>query len=237
MYKVFTAIGGSNGFLEYRIWALDTGAYVCHCRFDVSRYDASLYQLLGVYLPDSIKRSVVKRQAEFLSGRFAAAKVLNMLDMPAVDVEIGAHRSPVWPEGITASISHSNSNAICVASITQRCKFVGVDIERWLSPRSARQISNLVVDSFEKFYFDSLTISFEQCITIAFSAKESLYKALYPSVKRYLDFDVARIKSICLEDGVVALVITKDLSEDIKQGMEYSCRIQTDQLGVLTLIA
>lgn len=235
---MYTDVNESGGFLKYRSWDIsDAGpAYACYCLHDINCYHQNLYEALGIHLPESIKNSVRKRQAEFLSGRFAASRALGLLGLKGFNIGIGEHRNPVWPENVIASISHCDARAICMASLKDQKKMIGVDIENWLTGQSARQISYLVAGRQEKSYFETLSLPFEQCVTIAFSAKESLYKAIFPSVNRYLDFDVARVENICQEAGTVSLVITRDLSDQIKQDTEYTCYVKTDNVGVMTFV-
>jgi 4'-phosphopantetheinyl transferase EntD len=57
----------------------------------------------------------IKRQQEFCSGRFCAHQALDRLgyhDIPLLADQYGA---PVWPCGITGSISHSGGIAVAAA--------------------------------------------------------------------------------------------------------------------------
>ncbi len=52
------------------------------------------------------------RRTQFLCGRWCAARALEQLDAAAQVIGRGADREPVWPPGITGSISHSGDWAI-----------------------------------------------------------------------------------------------------------------------------
>lgn len=98
---------------------------------------------------------------------------------------------------------------------------VGIDIETLLDACAAREVLPLIGPVAAK---DPLSR------TLAFSAKESLFKALYPHVG-YFGFDAARF------DAFHLLVLTQDLSPDWPAGYRFSvlCRIGHGQ--VLTWIA
>ena len=52
---------------------------------------------------------------------------------------------------------------------------------------------------------------FAQALTLAFSAKESLFKALFPQVKIYMGFDCARVAA--LDDKTLVLVLSRPAGE------------------------
>ncbi|WP_419718484.1 hypothetical protein [Erwinia aphidicola] len=59
---------------------------------------------LNILVPDSIRLSVKKRQAELLAGRYMAKLCLEALSVVDRDVLIGYQREPMWPEGVTSAI-------------------------------------------------------------------------------------------------------------------------------------
>lgn len=56
-----------------------------------------------------------KRQQEFCSGRFCAHRVLDRLGYQDIPVLADQYGAPVWPSGITGSISHSGGKAVAAA--------------------------------------------------------------------------------------------------------------------------
>ena len=64
-----------------------------------------------------------KRKADHLAGRIAAAHALPDHTVPA----IGPSGEPLWPQGISGSITHSGTQAIAV--VTQYPALIGIDCE------------------------------------------------------------------------------------------------------------
>jgi 4'-phosphopantetheinyl transferase EntD len=81
------------------------------------------------------------------------------------------------------------------------------------------------------------SLNFSQAFTLAFSAKESLFKALYPSVGYYFDFSVANITQFNSESNSFTLVLTEDLTAELTKGTEFNGFFQQIEQQVLTLIA
>ena len=72
-----------------------------------------------------------KRKADHLAGRIAAAHALPDHTVPA----IGPSGEPLWPQGISGSITHSGTQAIAV--VTQYPALIGIDCETILSENEA----------------------------------------------------------------------------------------------------
>ena len=60
-------------------------------------------------------------------------------------VRVGNNRSPVWPENMIGSISHSSYSASAIVGYRNQCLGVGIDIEKIVSQRSLRAIGKMVV--------------------------------------------------------------------------------------------
>ena len=70
---------------------------------------------------------------------------------------------------------------------------LGIDIERLQDDQPWLDIQHLIVPGDELTVLSSLALA--KAICLAFSAKESLFKAFYPSVRSFKDFTAARIVS------------------------------------------
>ncbi|ASO28777.1 enterobactin synthase [Vibrio anguillarum] len=148
----------------------------------------------GISLPSSLNQAVLKRHCEFLAGRMCAKHCLTKLDQSqSLTLEIGKGNQAVWPQNIVGSISHCHGYAIAAATHqTQACAALGIDIEQlirdeWLS--DIRQQVMIPAEHIFAHHFAQLA-SF---ITLIFSAKESIYKAIYPWVEQVLDFHVVEL--------------------------------------------
>ncbi|MDP5253786.1 MULTISPECIES: 4'-phosphopantetheinyl transferase [unclassified Vibrio] len=159
-------------------------------------------------LPSPIADAPFVRQQEFLAGRKAADKALKAINIDAPMLPIGDHRSPLWPEGVTGSISHKGAWAIACAQRQDVRQYLGVDIEQPLSVGVANAIATVCADDDERAYLSRhvrLVLGdkafhdvggdndWALLITALFSAKESLFKAVYPAVNQYLEFSDAKL--------------------------------------------
>lgn len=209
-------------------------------QYKLSNYKESLYPTLNVHCPQSIKNSVIKRQAEFLAGRYAALRVLQKLDMPTCNIPIGNNRSPVWPQGVVGSISHSNTTAICAAARNNHYQHLGIDIESKLSLALVNEIEKIIINTNEANLLRSSSthnLSFTDAFTLVYSAKESLFKALHPEVNNYFDFSAAELTKLCNKTKQFELVLLQDLSLKLTAGTLFIGKFYFDETQVITLIA
>lgn len=133
-----------------------------------------------------------KRQTEHLAGRIAAAYALQEVGEKNVPA-IGDQRQPLWPAPWYGSISHSKQTALAVVSVRP----VGIDIERIMTPSLAADLESSIVNAEEKMLLDASGLPFELALTLAFSAKESAFKACHANVQAgrgFTDFELVYIK-------------------------------------------
>lgn len=208
------------------------------CSFDIKHYQSTYYPLLSIAQPPEIGRSALKRQAEFLVGRFLAKTALKQLGAPslACHLDIGTRGEPLWPHGVVGSISHRHGMALCAVAHQSDYPFLGVDIEQWLSPELAQALQADIVSPDEITVLKATSLPYAQALTLTFSAKESLYKALYPEVKQFFDFFVAEVVELNPLEGALILRLTTTLSNHHQQGQCYHCQILSQQEVVMTLI-
>lgn len=121
------------------------------------------------------------RLAGFSSGRHCARLAQHRLGLlPEAVVREG--RVPVWPTGY-GSISHSHSLAIAV--VCKSSNSVGIDIE---------EVDRIAEKLWAKIFTPAELSKLDPTLAaIAFSAKESGYKAIYPIGQRYIGFHEAEI--------------------------------------------
>jgi len=209
------------------------------CEFQINRYSDSLFEQMGIRFPQSIKRSVVKRRAEFLSGRYSAKQALkhpifNLQNIP--DIPIGVHNSPVWPKAVRGSITHNSTNAVCAVGLKSDIKFLGIDIECILTEQKAKNISSLIHDSTEANFLLTKGIQANKATTLIFSAKESLFKALYPFVNEYFDFQEAKVKILDTHDQTIKLELEKPFRELHNLKQSYLVKFEFYSHFVITML-
>lgn len=129
-----------------------------------------------------------KRKAEHLAGRMAAAQALYALTGQASVPGIGSQREPLWPAGIFGSISHCGQQALAVVS---RLGPLGVDIEEIADQTLAQEIEGSVIDDAEREVLRALP--FPLAVTLAFSAKESAYKAFPAQVTGFASVKISAL--------------------------------------------
>lgn len=207
------------------------------CEFDPNCYNDTLAAtLLGEALPAPLRSAVVKRQAEFVAGRFLARQALLALQAPATTVGIGPQRNPLWPQGFTGALSHSNQRAICLVAHQAQHPVLGIDLETLLSPSVARDIAGSVLVDAEHRLVGGLQAPDPTLLTLIFSAKESLFKALYPQVGAYFDFSAARLVAVDWQSGRFTLELLQELTPALGKQRQFCGRFYLQHDQVLTLI-
>jgi len=209
----------------------------CRNVFSLKHFDRRLFNVYNISFPDSLTGAVNKRQAEFLAGRCAASSVLSHLGYKNTFVPIGKHRSPIWPNGIIGSITHTNTTALCSVANAKDRMFLGIDLENWLSDKTIQETKRLIVTQKEERLLRNSGMSFNHAMTLVFSAKESLFKALYPNVGDYFDFLAAEIVGISVEQRRFELRLCKKLSSVLPMGHYFKGHFRLDTDAILTLIA
>ena len=205
--------------------------------YDIALYKDELFYSLGIMMPEELNHSVFKRRADFLAGRYVAKKAIRELRHDVYDVHLGSDRAPIWPTGIIGSISHSNSIAISVVSLKEDNQYLGVDIESFIGEDIAFEIKNQIINKQEEITLNSSGLPFCICLTLAFSAKESIYKAMYPKVKRYFDFSDVNIINLCLTRKIILLEVVSEIPEVLGVGKYFECIFSIESSYVLTLVS
>ncbi|TFJ80029.1 hypothetical protein NSK_008587 [Nannochloropsis salina CCMP1776] len=140
----------------------------------------------------------------FLGGRLALRRSLRKLPQP-IRIEQAVLRdekgAPALPSHVQASISHKQDLAICLLRSVEEdpnraLSNIGVDIEICQPRPSTNSIATRVLTRREQDELGglaSLGISGESELLLRFSLKESVYKAIYPFLRRYVAFQEAEV--------------------------------------------
>lgn len=126
-----------------------------------------------------------QRRAAYSSGRRVAHAALEALGETAGPVT-SCGRLPCWPAGVVGSIAHSRTLAVAVAARAREVRGVGVDLEA--EGRVGERLAARVLVDAERQRLA------EAHWTLAFSAKEAVYKAVNPVVGEYLGFGDVEIE-------------------------------------------
>lgn len=118
------------------------------------------------------------RRSEFALGRACARRALARLGVAAEPLLRGADRAPRWPEGIVGSLTHTEG--FCAVAVARRGALLALGLDAESERISARAAQRVLSES-ERAHLATLgpapECGFE---TLAFSAKESVFKALFP---------------------------------------------------------
>ena len=213
------------------------GTVFLSTRFDPALLAEGDFLRSAVPPPPSIQRSVAKRQAEFLAGRLCARAALQQLDQLDCIPAIGEDRAPVWPAHISGSITHSTGHAAAIVGHKAQWRGLGMDLENILSLERAERLAGEILTA-EELQRMAL-VPREQVallVTLTFSAKESLFKALYPIVQKRFYFEHAEVVEWA-EDGSVRLRLLTDLSDEWCHGRELVGQFAVDEGQLLSLVA
>ena len=131
---------------------------------------------------------VAPRRRDFAFGRLAARSAARSIGYGLPPLLPDARGAPVWPDDLTGSISHSAGIALAVVAPKGLTAGIGVDIET-IGSDGVNEIPHLIADAEE---LRSIGTTDLQLLRI-FSAKEAVFKALYPLVGRFFDFDCVRL--------------------------------------------
>jgi len=138
------------------------------------------YSLLWPEEAARVAQAVPKRRAEFACGRLFARRAIRNFGVGDTPILAGADRVPIWPPGLIGSISHSDH--YCAAAVARQTEVsaLGIDIEE--VRRFRPDLTPHFLSSFE-IETDLEGLPHQQQLehaAVIFSAKESLYKCLYP---------------------------------------------------------
>lgn len=134
-----------------------------------------------------ILRAVDKRRWEFAAGRSAAKCGLEELGRAPTALLASAERDPRWPPGVVGSITHTEG--FCGAAVgddRSGLTAIGFDAERMRS--LAPDVAKMVLSAREEASWPS-GVDRGIWAMLTFSAKESVYKCLFPLLRIQIGFE------------------------------------------------
>jgi enterobactin synthetase component D len=133
---------------------------------------------------------VAHRRRTWVGGRVAMRQALSRSGLEARAVLADGRGAPMLPAGVAGSISHKDNLAAALVAID--AGHVGVDIE--IDARRAIDIASRVLTDEEAAELAVLDVGARaREVLLRFSAKESIYKALDPYVRRHVGFKEVRV--------------------------------------------
>ncbi|HEX4483567.1 MAG TPA: 4'-phosphopantetheinyl transferase superfamily protein [Solirubrobacteraceae bacterium] len=134
-------------------------------------------------------RAVRKRQREFTTARACARRAFAQLGLAPAPVTRGPGGAPQWPGGLVGSITHCERYCACAVARDTDIAMIGIDAEPNvpLPPGVLDEIARSdELPQLQKIKQELPAINWDRLL---FSAKEAIYKAVSPIVKRPLEFD------------------------------------------------
>ncbi|MCF6233932.1 MAG: 4'-phosphopantetheinyl transferase superfamily protein [Rhodobacteraceae bacterium] len=128
------------------------------------------------------------RQKAYAAGRAAAHRAMRELGHPRAPVLMAPDRAPLWPKGLTGSISHSQTCCIAALGRLDQVAALGVDVEEDSNLDS--DLLPIVCTVDERAWLSAQSKTQAGVLAkLIFSAKECTYKCQYPRSKTLFGFD------------------------------------------------
>ncbi|MFM9368539.1 4'-phosphopantetheinyl transferase [Streptomyces sp. Da 82-17] len=140
-----------------------------------------------------VERAGEKRRREFAAARRCAHRALAALGLPAAPLLPGPDGAPVWPPGVTGSITHCDGYRAAAVARTDAVARLGIDAEPNAPlPRSVRHGITSPTERAHLRRLDAVRpdVHWDRLL---FSAKEAFYKASAAAAHRPLRFDDAEV--------------------------------------------
>jgi len=181
-------------------------------------------------------RGVAKRQAEYLAGRLCAREALHQLCGQALVPGRDEDGVPLWPAGTVGSITHGAGRAAAMVALARDWRGLGIDLEKHLSTERAARLAGEILTPAELQRATGLDPeAFARRVTLTFSLKESLFKALYPLTGVRFYFQDAEL--LMADRGVAQLRLLKTLSAEWTAGCELPAHYAEIDGQLLSLVA
>jgi enterobactin synthetase component D len=149
----------------------------------------------GSRLPQALRHATRKRQREFLAGRWCAKQALQDLGAASTHVAIADDRAPIWPDGVVGSITHAGDFAAAAVAWATDIAGLGIDSEQIIDAAAAGDIADICMVNEATLFRPAHGRSFREFCTFVFSAKEAVFKCLFPLTRKFLEFSDVRITS------------------------------------------
>lgn len=205
-------------------------------QYNINEYHADMYKSLGIFMPNEIKHAKDIRAAEFLAGRYLAALCLSSLQAKTTSVAIGANREPIFPKGFIGSISHSHDFVICMVSKQTDHVTCGIDVEHILEEKACHEIHAYVINAAERRLISRETHALNLMVTLSFSIKEAVFKALFPLVNKFFDFNTLDILEINWQCHTWSARLNYALTEQLHNGMKLKGNFAVDEYKVISWV-
>ncbi|WP_168798074.1 4'-phosphopantetheinyl transferase family protein [Pacificoceanicola onchidii] len=201
-------------------------------RFDLARYHRDLFDALDITFPERLSRAVDKRRAEYLAGRTLARLAQESLGHAPAQIPSADSRAPLWPDHLTGSISHARGHVACLL-LPAAEGHPGIDIEAIATGSALEAITKTALCGVDGDHLTAAPLPYSQAATLLFSAKETLFKALHPTVQRFFGFTAATLTAPPAGQ-TLTLELTEDLHQTLPSGTRFAVHYEIAPDRVLT---
>ncbi|WP_298857710.1 4'-phosphopantetheinyl transferase superfamily protein [uncultured Sulfitobacter sp.] len=140
----------------------------------------------------AVRDAIPARIVEFHTGRTAARAAMRAISLPEQPVLMAQTRAPIWPDGMTGSISHSKT--ACVAVVGKSCEWAGIGVDLEEATALDALLIAEVCTKAERLWLGTQPEHERGLMAkLIFSAKEACYKAQYPVTGLLFGFDVLEL--------------------------------------------
>lgn len=149
---------------------------------------------------------VEKRAREYRAGRHVAREVLAHLGHPNCPLPRDPDGLPKYPEGVRASLAHTGrERTFAIAAASRELVSLGIDVEERQPLSDAVREQIMSEEEFARFPERLRSIA----TLVTFSAKEALYKAIFPHSRRFLGFAEVVVERVDADpdEGILVLAV------------------------------
>jgi len=135
----------------------------------------------------AVARAVPRRRHQFATGRLLAHRLLDELGAGGAPLLPGPDRAPLWPPGVTGSISHTEAHVLVAVAALADVASVGIDIEERTA--LADDLHDMVLTPTELAWLRTQPADERGLLAkLCFSAKEAVYKTQATLSRTLLEF-------------------------------------------------
>lgn len=143
--------------------------------------------------PAHLHAAVPKRRLQFAAGRYCAQRAIQQLTGTHGRIGRDAGGAPVWPPGTIGSITHTGAFVSAAAALTRDLTGIGIDAEEIMPAWRADRVRSIVLRPDEIARGAGAGLGSAEWTTLAFSAKEALFKCLHPLVRARFSYEDAEL--------------------------------------------
>lgn len=203
--------------------------------YDKSASDALLAS--GIEIPEKLKDAHPKRREKYLAGRLCAYLAFKKAGVASPqNISMSEDGSPIWPEGWTGSITHSEGLASAAIAKKAQIQSLGIDSEPLMTEKTYANVAARILFGKELEDLRPPTWSSVEWATLVFSAKEAIYKCLRPLCGAYFGFEDAEIDAVDVQKGHFKFHLTRDIGGPFTTGWQGEGSFEKKEGWIHTIV-